>query len=150
MIRRTPRSTRTDTLFPYTTLFRSRKDRHDVGDFGARAVRGGQQFGAEEIGERAVIGAIEQRFGFGPALAADRAEDLRIELFLLRREDVGHRLPPRREIAVAGIGGEGRRCSRERKRHYGAGEKVSGHVIHLSTSPVEQLDRKSTRLNSSH
>src|SRR3546814_2574044 len=28
MIRRPPRSTRTDTLFPYTTLFRSRFDRH--------------------------------------------------------------------------------------------------------------------------
>src|SRR3546814_16284130 len=27
MIRRPPRSTRTDTLFPYTTLFRSRGDR---------------------------------------------------------------------------------------------------------------------------
>src|SRR3546814_4412236 len=27
MIRRPPRSTRTDTLFPYTTLFRSRNDR---------------------------------------------------------------------------------------------------------------------------
>src|SRR3546814_18993221 len=27
MIRRPPRSTRTDTLFPYTTLFRSREDR---------------------------------------------------------------------------------------------------------------------------
>src|SRR3546814_9478796 len=27
MIRRPPRSTRTDTLFPYTTLFRSRPDR---------------------------------------------------------------------------------------------------------------------------
>src|SRR3546814_2113655 len=26
MIRRPPRSTRTDTLFPYTTLFRSRQD----------------------------------------------------------------------------------------------------------------------------
>src|SRR3546814_13027879 len=26
MIRRTPRSTRTDTLFPYTTLFRSQRD----------------------------------------------------------------------------------------------------------------------------
>src|SRR3546814_19653813 len=31
MIRRPPRSTRTDTLFPYTTLFRS-----DVGDAGRR------------------------------------------------------------------------------------------------------------------
>src|SRR3546814_17339041 len=29
MIRRPPRSTRTDTLFPYTTLFRSRLDRGD-------------------------------------------------------------------------------------------------------------------------
>src|SRR3546814_6917141 len=28
MIRRPPRSTRTDTLFPYTTLFRSPADRH--------------------------------------------------------------------------------------------------------------------------
>src|SRR3546814_19405465 len=28
MIRRPPRSTRTDTLFPYTTLFRSHADRH--------------------------------------------------------------------------------------------------------------------------
>src|SRR3546814_3450929 len=28
MIRRPPRSTRTDTLFPYTTLFRSRKLHH--------------------------------------------------------------------------------------------------------------------------
>src|SRR3546814_14029428 len=35
MIRRPPRSTRTDTLFPYTTLFRSRLTR------GAAAVEGG-------------------------------------------------------------------------------------------------------------
>src|SRR3546814_976529 len=30
MIRRPPRSTRTDTLFPYTTLFRSQRHRHNV------------------------------------------------------------------------------------------------------------------------
>src|SRR3546814_4017688 len=30
MIRRPPRSTRTDTLFPYTTLFRSADDLEDV------------------------------------------------------------------------------------------------------------------------
>src|SRR3546814_3012962 len=30
MIRRPPRSTRTDTLFPYTTLFRSFRPRDDV------------------------------------------------------------------------------------------------------------------------
>src|SRR3546814_13108631 len=32
MIRRPPRSTRTDTLFPYTTLFRSRRARRDALD----------------------------------------------------------------------------------------------------------------------
>src|SRR3546814_3551324 len=31
MIRRPPRSTRTDTLFPYTTLFRSHRDRRREG-----------------------------------------------------------------------------------------------------------------------
>src|SRR3546814_4490132 len=35
MIRRPPRSTRTDTLFPYTTLFRSRCDRAFLGRGGA-------------------------------------------------------------------------------------------------------------------
>src|SRR3546814_14973585 len=30
MIRRPPRSTRTDTLFPYTTLFRSRAEREEA------------------------------------------------------------------------------------------------------------------------
>src|SRR3546814_2342870 len=38
MIRRPPRSTRTDTLFPYTTLFRSRFVRnHRSSRFGAQA-----------------------------------------------------------------------------------------------------------------
>src|SRR3546814_9119088 len=35
MIRRTPGTTRTDTLFPYTTLFRSQVRRHRVHDFRA-------------------------------------------------------------------------------------------------------------------
>src|SRR3546814_19696906 len=39
MIRRPPRSTRTDTLFPYTTLFRSRIDHLDID-----AVRPGERF----------------------------------------------------------------------------------------------------------
>src|SRR3546814_15597105 len=39
MIRRPPRSTRTDTLFPYTTLFRSRSELHEsvlLADVGRR------------------------------------------------------------------------------------------------------------------
>src|SRR3546814_3195364 len=35
MIRRPPRSTRTDTLFPYTTLFRSHRQRAGQGAFAA-------------------------------------------------------------------------------------------------------------------
>src|SRR3546814_17220860 len=41
MIRRPPRSTRTDTLFPYTTLFRSDRREHVQG-VGARAAPGGR------------------------------------------------------------------------------------------------------------
>src|SRR3546814_9739294 len=43
MIRRPPRSTRTDTLFPYTTLFRSLAEQ--------RALRSAQHFDALDIGK---------------------------------------------------------------------------------------------------
>src|SRR3546814_15100514 len=53
MIRRPPRSTRTDTLFPYTTLFRSEYDRPRKGnwayDFEVDAVSGGLA-GNDKIG----------------------------------------------------------------------------------------------------
>src|SRR3546814_8645799 len=39
MIRRPPRSTRTDTLFPYTTLFRSGLTLAAGADYGARGIR---------------------------------------------------------------------------------------------------------------
>src|SRR3546814_13686112 len=39
MIRRPPRSTRTDTLFPYTTLFRSRRGSISVDDEGTPSNR---------------------------------------------------------------------------------------------------------------
>src|SRR3546814_16324555 len=41
MIRRPPRSTRTDTLFPYTTLFRSGAADHGAADNGAARPRAG-------------------------------------------------------------------------------------------------------------
>src|SRR3546814_14200691 len=46
MIRRPPRSTRTDTLFPYTTLFRSHGDRQRVDQ---RRDRGGVAGELDEI-----------------------------------------------------------------------------------------------------
>src|SRR3546814_6740778 len=47
MIRRPPRSTRTDTLFPYTTLFRSIPHRAPA--------RGGVSFGKKGIGHKGSI-----------------------------------------------------------------------------------------------
>src|SRR3546814_10719690 len=50
MIRRPPRSTRTDTRFPYTTLFRSLPDRGGTG--GRRTVEGEQPHGCPRPRER--------------------------------------------------------------------------------------------------
>src|SRR3546814_17394369 len=49
MIRRPPRSTRTDTLFPYTTLFRSVGERPVIGLVGVRPVSVESHF-LEKIG----------------------------------------------------------------------------------------------------
>src|SRR3546814_1341919 len=63
MIRRPPRSTRTDTLFPYTTLFRSVG--HEVGDGFLHDARAfdhlGQEHlaGAEEVADD--VHAVHQR-----------------------------------------------------------------------------------------
>src|SRR3546814_11566007 len=56
MIRRPPRSTRTDTLFPYTTLFRSVGGRGQVADVGdvddmAQLVTLERQGTAQRVGE---------------------------------------------------------------------------------------------------
>src|SRR3546814_18142838 len=50
MIRRPPRSTRTDTLFPYTTLFRSLVEQR----VGFRGVEGGISLAVRRLVERAV------------------------------------------------------------------------------------------------
>src|SRR3546814_4595476 len=63
MIRRPPRSTRTDTLFPYTTLFRS----VDCGLVGGAGVVGERITGVgRELHADVLEGAGEQRGGLGP------------------------------------------------------------------------------------
>src|SRR3546814_7307633 len=54
MIRRPPRSTRTDTLFPYTTLFRSRfAENHPTGrDHGAEQGDAARRAGRRGAGRR--------------------------------------------------------------------------------------------------
>src|SRR3546814_3539392 len=69
MIRRPPRSTRTDTLFPYTTLFRS--------DRGVR-VDGGRPVGVRNFGRLGHIAALREFHldrvdaAFGTAVMARR------------------------------------------------------------------------------
>src|SRR3546814_11168327 len=97
MIRRPPRSTRTDTLFPYTTLFRSAE-----GDWDSRK---------QEFQDR----VLESLFRFAPNL---------------RHHILGcHTITPL-----------------DLERTYGI---TGGNIFHVAMT-IEHIDRKSTRLNSSH
>src|SRR3546814_21109578 len=81
MIRRPPRSTRTDTLVPYTTLFRSERDRRRRAFAADRVERPGDSDIVDVMAgarrERAILPppghpAIDQRRIFGPeALGAE-------------------------------------------------------------------------------
>src|SRR3546814_4632324 len=83
MIRRPPRSTRTDTLFPYTTLFRSRATHgHALGDIG-----------------------IEQRV-FPAVALADHAAGVLVHVVRRAVELVGAGLGDRVDGRADGVGGD--------------------------------------------
>src|SRR3546814_19203707 len=141
MIRRPPRSTRTDTLFPYTTLFRS----WVVGEIGgadADALVGGERVGALELrmdDDRAAVvgGRNAQR-----VIGLDRHVDRGVAI------GVGENLPAAvghlGRGGAEGVGGDigvavPRILARRAAQRIVAGE-IAG----------ARLDRKSTRLNSSH
>src|SRR3546814_3962010 len=85
MIRRPPRSTRTDTLFPYTTLFRSvrhvRRD-HRAGDRRPRHLRAAADGRARRFGTKAAGMDTRPRPLAG---AAPRSEEHTSELQSLMR-----------------------------------------------------------------
>src|SRR3546814_4229663 len=109
MIRRPPRSTRTDTLFPYTTLFRSREQRHhnlevlavgllvaqaELNRLGQRVdhviavVVQDQHIGARIQHRRDVLREVaraERRLHRGDGLPAERSEEHTSELQSLMR-----------------------------------------------------------------
>src|SRR3546814_10077976 len=81
MIRRPPRSTRTDTLFPYTTLFRSGRDAHSQGGRNRPSPRGASGHGAHLVAGGAPRGA-----GARPRSVEDqRSEEHTSELQSLMR-----------------------------------------------------------------
>src|SRR3546814_7024010 len=63
MIRRPPRSTRTDTLFPYKTLFRSYVDRETVRDEKLKVLQALKPLSADDIKRDTVTGQ------YGPGLS---------------------------------------------------------------------------------
>src|SRR3546814_7646267 len=122
MIRRPPRSTRTDTLFPYTTLFRSaRVSAADLRAFLAH--RRGQGLGnasaARELS--AVRGFLTFATGEG---ATPRLKGPRV------KKGVPRPISPDEAVALA--------------------EEVAENAAEPWIGARDWADRKSTRLNSSH
>src|SRR3546814_1472000 len=123
MIRRPPRSTRTDTLFPYTTRFRSvvaaAEGALDQGAANSRAE--GRQHHFDQLA-LAVARQLEQLVGGRPQ-ARDRAQL-----------------------------GDGIRSTDEDQPVPALQAHVRGHgrMWSFLADQFEQVDRKSTRLNSSH
>src|SRR3546814_6812875 len=64
MIRRPPRSTRTDTLFPYTTLFRSEADRFEWVEFVSDPYPDALMREGGRLGGHVTIRGVERRESF--------------------------------------------------------------------------------------
>src|SRR3546814_5714887 len=127
MIRRPPSSTRTDTLFPDSTLFRSGGDRGDVADAGVlfdpdRRAPGFIVLTAIGHETGATVGTIADGVGIGRLADRPFVEAVARTLVIIRRHGDFEPLAQVR---------------RNRAAHRGALQ-------------ILQLDRKSTRLNSSH
>src|SRR3546814_1106347 len=99
MIRRPPRATRTDTLFPYTTLFRSRAQQAIAQSLDAADLRlhAAEHLDADRAGEEHDGGADQQR-----AVEALEAEDEGQEAGQARQAEHQRRRRPD-EIEDAGV-----------------------------------------------
>src|SRR3546814_8648875 len=128
MIRRPPRSTRTDTLFPYTTLFRSASV---VAVHGDRADRRIELAEIDRVGGGGAVGDVDD-----PALARRGADRDGVRL-------IGDRALPQRHRARRGGGGALAERGAEITRSGGGGPAGAGAL-------ALRKDRKSTRLNYSH
>src|SRR3546814_10509358 len=122
MIRRPPRSTRTDTLFPYTTLFRSHRAKE--------LIMSGEQFTAQEA---LAWGLVNKVLPAAELLAATLEAAARI---------VGN--PPRAVQMIKQCIHTGLQADIDT----GLVLEAVGHQ--RLTSSEDRRDRKSTRLNSRH
>src|SRR3546814_4446144 len=122
MIRRPPRSTRTDTLFPYTTLFRSLVDIGIPGDLSAgAAIDNGIGNGATTAHGKCVVYRGLERHGTAATHAFIRSEEHTSELQSLMR------------ISYAVF------CLKKKKIHYNETfcneiYTTKSHIVHIQIS----------------
>src|SRR3546814_4174815 len=117
MIRRPPRSTRTYTLFPYTTLFRS-----------GHCQRGG---------------ARQARRILYLYTDADRMNDILAKILQTKKTEIAAARQMRSESDVL-------REAKSRKDVRGFIRAIEEKIAKNKPAVIAELDRKSTRLNSSH
>src|SRR3546814_16370591 len=114
MIRRPPRATRTDTLCPYTTLFRSRFDGHDVAGRVAAAVA---------VDSAVVRGEVDHHVRAGrERVAAYRVVEVEVEAKcpgILCEVNLRVELEHQRHIVCTPLQEIGRASSRARVCQYG-------------------------------
>src|SRR3546814_18947781 len=133
MIRRPPRSTRTDTLFPYTTLFRS----HDAA---RRAFARHQPVALVERGVEREVNAVD------PVIFARGAVAYIFDLEADRHGAARRHFFGQGEFGYTQVGfGIDDREARLAKIALRQFERIFGELTEQSA-----VDRKSTRLNSSH
>src|SRR3546814_13774863 len=122
MIRRPPGSTRTDTLFPYTTLFRSTT---------ALALTAGAA-AAQQISDGVVkIGVLNDQSG----VYADLAGPGSVEAARMAVEDFGGKVLGKPIVVIF--------ADHQNK------PDIASNIVNTWID-TEKVDRKSTRLNSSH
>src|SRR3546814_444466 len=119
MIRRPPRSTRTDTLFPYTTLFRSRLTYEEV-----QAARDGVPAGANAPVLEAVLPSL---YGAFQALLTARRDRGTLELDL-----------PERKIRLAE---DGRVAAIEMRVRLDSRRLIEEFMIAANVAAAKELER---------
>src|SRR3546814_9545433 len=120
MIRRPPRSTRTDTLFPSTTLFRSLAARPGLSDHQQAVVRS----------------VVDRRLG----LVVDGDQIERLQTLATVRD----------AFAAAGLRVVGVATSDNASKTLQDATGITSGSLHVLGRLLAKGDRKSTRLNSSH
>src|SRR3546814_3459949 len=135
MIRRPPRSTRTDTLFPYTTLFRSL---HEVAAASASW--------SDDAATTLFAAGIAARFAAAPGVSALWALT-RFDLYAPGLEQAG--LGPQRVLYAQGKNDRELLALCEDALRDGSLACVVATVKAADHTATRRLERKSTRLNSS-